>query len=63
MKIEKLKNWKKYYSEKKPHKIIMAHECQIWSKIFYSKRKKTQNYHGPWAPNLILSYQALYTTK
>ena len=29
--MEKKKKWKKkYYSEKKPHKIIMAHEHQIW---------------------------------
>ena len=40
MKIKKLKERKKYYSEKNP-----------------------QNYHGPWVPNLILSYQALYITK
>ena len=27
------------------------------------KTKNTQNYHGPWVPNRILSYQALYITK
>ena len=32
-------------------------------KSFYTKRKKTQNYHGPLGPSLILSYQALYITK
>ena len=31
--------------------------------VFYSKRKKKQNYHGLWVPNLILSYQALYIAK
>ena len=29
MKIKKLKKRKKYYSEKKTHKIVMAHERQI----------------------------------
>ena len=36
---------KKYYSEKKTHKIIMSAKSDKC--IFYSKRKKTQNYHAP----------------
>ena len=62
--MKNLKKWKKYYYEKKSHKIILAYECQIRLKNVYLKKKKnTQNYNGPWVPNLILSYQALYITK
>ena len=41
----------------------MAHECQIWWNIFLFRKKKKQNYYGPWVPNLIVSYQALHITK
>ena len=27
------------------------------------QKKNPQNYHGPWVPNLILSYQTLYIAK
>ena len=33
---------KKILFRKKPHKIIMAHECQIWSNFFIQKDKKTR---------------------
>ena len=40
----------------------MAHECQnLMKNVFIQKEKK--KYHGPWMPNLILSYQALHKTK
>ena len=63
MKIKKLKKWKTYYSEKKPTKLSCPMSAKSDKKSFYSKRKKTQNCDGPWVPNLILSYQALYITK
>ena len=60
MKIKKLK--KKIYSDKKPTKLwTMSAKSDKF--FYYSKRKKTQNYYGPWMPNLILGYQALYITK
>ena len=32
-----------------------------WKNII--QKKTQQKYHGPWVPNLILSYQALFITK
>ena len=61
MKIKNSNNEKNI--QKKPHKIIMVHECQIWKNFLSKKKKNPQNYHGPWLPNLILSYQASYITK
>ena len=66
MKIKELKKWKKYYSEKKLTKLSWPMSAKSDQKISYlksKKKKKKKNYHGPWVPNLILSYQALYITK
>ena len=78
MKIKELKKWKKYYSEKKLTKLSWPMSAKSDQKISYlkskkkkkkkflikkAKKKKKKNYHGPWVPNLILSYQALYITK
>ena len=65
MKIKELKKWKKYYSEKKLTKLSWPMSAKSDQKISYlkSKKKKKKNYHGPWVPSLILSYQALYITK
>ena len=59
---KKPKKWKNYYSEKNPTKLSWPMSAKS-DKFFIQKEKKTQNYHGPWVPNLILSYQALYITK
>ena len=63
MKIKKLKEWEKHYSQENPTKLSWPMSVKSNKKIFYSKRKKTQNYHRSWVPNLILSYHALYITK
>ena len=60
-KLKKQKNEKKW--EKKPTKLSWPMSAKSDKNFFYSERKKAQNYHGPWVPNLILSYQALYITK
>ena len=39
MKVNKLKKWKILF-RRKPHKNIMAYECQIWSKKTFKKKKR-----------------------
>ena len=58
-KIEKMK---KISFGKRPH-THGSWVPNLIKKLFYSKRKKTQNYDGPSVPNLIFSYQALHITK
>ena len=54
---------KKIFRKNHPTKLSRPMGAKSDKKLFYSKRKKTQNCHGPLALNLILSCQALYITK
>ena len=47
MKTKELKKRKKYYSGKSRAKLSWPMSAKSDKKIFYSKRKKKQNYHGP----------------
>ena len=46
IKIKKLKKKKKKLFRKKPHKITWTMSPEFDKNVFYSKRKKKQNYHG-----------------
>ena len=43
----KIKELKKFYSEKNHTKLSWPMSAKSDKKNFYSKRKKIQNYHGP----------------
>ena len=59
---KKIEKMKKIFRKKTPTKLSWAMSAKS-DKTFFIQKEKKQNYHGPWVPNLILSYKDLYITK